>query len=218
MLAPNFTAADFLKALQGLLPRGRIWPRADDAVQTQVLSGLAPSYERQTARANYLLVDAFPGTAYELLPEWEETLGLPDPCAGESPTISNRQAQVVMRLANNGGQSIAFYYGQAALIGCSIIIEQQAPFGMGSSGMGDPMGGSEWAHVWTVWIPFNDTPGAAQYWGNAVLECEFETLAPAHTVVQFADSAVLYWMLDPNGASLLDQIVNVQLPSALQSL
>lgn len=218
MLAPNFSAADFLKALQGLLPRGRIWPRAEDAVQTQALSGLAPSYERQTARANYLLVDAFPGTTDELLPEWEETLGLPDPCAGESPTVANRRAQVVMRLANSGGQSIAFYYSQAELIGCSIIIEQQVPFSMGSSGMGDPIGGSEWAHVWTVWVPFNDTPGAVQYWGNAVLECEFETLSPAHTVIQFADSSELYWMLDPDGASLLDQIVNAQLPAALRSL
>ncbi|WP_197520275.1 putative phage tail protein, partial [Paraburkholderia tropica] len=55
------------------------------------------SYERSTSRANYLLIDSFPPTAYELLPEWESTLGLPDPCAGEAPTIPQRQAQVLAR-------------------------------------------------------------------------------------------------------------------------
>jgi uncharacterized protein YmfQ (DUF2313 family) len=51
-----------------------------------VLSGFTPAFERLTARANNLLIDAFPGSTYELLPEWEATLGLPDPCAGEAPT------------------------------------------------------------------------------------------------------------------------------------
>jgi uncharacterized protein YmfQ (DUF2313 family) len=97
MIPPNYTAADFLKALQGLMPRGRLWPRDADAVQTQVLAQLAPSYARSTARANYLLVDAFPATTYELLPEWESTLGLPDPCAGVAPTIPLRQAQALAR-------------------------------------------------------------------------------------------------------------------------
>lgn len=218
MAAPTFTAADFLKALQALLPRGLVWPRDPDSTQTAVLSGFTPTLQRLSDAAAALLVDAFPATSVNLLPEWESTLGLPDPCAGESPTVANRQAQVVMRLVNSGGQSIPFFYNQAELIGCSIIIEVHAPFAMGSSGMGDPIGGTEWSNTWTIWLPFNDTPGAQQYWGNAVLECEFETWAPAHTVLQFADSAELYWMLDPNGADLLDQIVNVQLPSALQPL
>jgi uncharacterized protein YmfQ (DUF2313 family) len=56
-------------------------------VQSQVLYGLAKSYERETARANNLLVDSFPLTTYELLPEWESSLGLPDPCAGVAPIL-----------------------------------------------------------------------------------------------------------------------------------
>ena len=105
MLAPNLTSADYLRAFQALMPRGRVWPRDQDAIQTQVLSGLTQIYSRQTGRSNYLLADSFPGTTYELLPEWESTLGLPDPCAGESPTVQQRRAQVVARLASGGGQS-----------------------------------------------------------------------------------------------------------------
>src|SRR5579883_2631705 len=117
MGAPLLLAADFLAALQALMPRGRVWPQDPDATETAVLSGLAKAYERQTARANALLVDAFPATTFELLPEWEETLGLPDPCIGDSPTIEQRVGQVVARFAQAGGQSVAFFTAYAEALG-----------------------------------------------------------------------------------------------------
>lgn len=91
MAAPFFSSADYLAALQALLPRGRVWPRESDATQTKALSGLAGVYERQNARSNNLLSDAFPITAYELLPEWESTLALPDPILGRDTTIQGRR-------------------------------------------------------------------------------------------------------------------------------
>ncbi|NUB17341.1 DUF2313 domain-containing protein [Azospirillum brasilense] len=78
----TFTRADFRSAAQALLPRGRVWPRESGTVQGQVLDGLAASYERQTADAAALLVDAFPASTTQLLPEWEASLGLPDACTG----------------------------------------------------------------------------------------------------------------------------------------
>ncbi|MCA8264789.1 MULTISPECIES: YmfQ family protein [Burkholderia cepacia complex] len=198
MLAPNFTAADFLKALQGLMPRGRVWPRATDAVQTKVLSGLAPSYERQTARANYLLVDAFPATAYELLPEWEETLGLPDPCAGPAPTIPQRQSQVVARFVGNGGPSIAELIQFAANLGYTVTITQFVEARAGQLKAGDPCCGTDWSFAWQVNAPLNTVVfalagamaagDALASWGNAVLECELRAIAPAHTILIFAYS------------------------------
>src|SRR5690349_19184852 len=155
MLAPNYKAADFLKALQGLMPRGRVWPRDPDAVQTQVLSGLAPSYERSTARANYLLVDAFPATTYELLPEWESTLGLPDPCAGVAPTIAQRQAQVLARFVGVGGPSIASLAAFAANLGYTVTITQFVEARAGQMRAGDPCNGTAWSFAWQVNAPLN---------------------------------------------------------------
>jgi uncharacterized protein YmfQ (DUF2313 family) len=198
MLAPNYTAADFLKALQGLMPRGRVWPRDPDEVQTQVLSGLAPSYARATARANYLLVDAFPATTYELLPEWESTLGLPDPCAGVAPTIAQRQAQVLARFIGVGGPTIASLTAFAANLGYTVTINQFVEARAGQLHAGDPCNGTAWSYAWQVNAPLN-TVTIAQAgamaagdplasWGNAVLECEMKAVMPAHTIPIFSYS------------------------------
>jgi uncharacterized protein YmfQ (DUF2313 family) len=196
MLAPNFTAANFLAAMQALLPRGRVWPRDSDAVQTKVLSGLAPSYERQTARANYLLVDAFPATTYELLPEWESTLGLPDPCAGAAPTIPQRRSQVVARFTNIGGASIPYFVGFAASLGYVVTITQFTQARAGMLKAGDPCCGYDWNFAWKITAPLSTVVRAVAgamaagdplaAWGNAVLECEFKAIMPAHTIPIFA--------------------------------
>ncbi|MFM0220020.1 putative phage tail protein [Paraburkholderia caledonica] len=89
-----------------------------------MLSGLAPSYARGTARANYLLVDAFPATTYELLPEWQSTLGLPDQCAGVAPTIPLRQAQLLARFVGVGARIIASLTAFAANLGYTVTINQ----------------------------------------------------------------------------------------------
>jgi uncharacterized protein YmfQ (DUF2313 family) len=196
MLAPNFTAANFLAAMQALLPRGRVWPRDADAVQTQVLSGLAPCYERQTARANYLLIDSFPSTTYELLPEWESTLGLPDPCAGAAPTIPQRRSQVIARFTNIGGASIPYFIGFAASLGYTVTIQQFSQARAGQLRAGMPCCGYDWNFAWKITAPLNTvvraTAGAMAAgdplasWGNAVLECEFRAIMPAHTIPIFA--------------------------------
>ncbi|WP_434663440.1 DUF2313 domain-containing protein [Paraburkholderia sp. A3BS-1L] len=198
MLAPNYKAADFLKALQGLMPRGRVWPRDPDAVQTHVLSGLAPSYERSTARANYLLVDAFPATTYELLPEWESTLGLPDPCAGVAPTIAQRQAQVLARFVGVGGPTIQSLTAFAANLGYTVTITQFVEARAGQMRAGDACNGTAWSYAWQVNAPLNTvtiaTAGAMAAgdplasWGNAVLECEMKAVMPAHTIPIFSYS------------------------------
>jgi uncharacterized protein YmfQ (DUF2313 family) len=195
MAAPNYSAADYLSAMQALMPRGRVWPKDSDATQTQMLSGLVQVYARNTARANNLLVDAFPASTEELLPEWEATLGLPDPCAGLSPTIQQRQAQVLARFTAAGGQSAAYYISLAATLGYVITITQFAPFRFGQSTFGTPLYGVAWAFAWQVNAPtFSinqfkfgvDVFGEPfSYWSNNVLQCELQRFAPAHTYLLF---------------------------------
>jgi uncharacterized protein YmfQ (DUF2313 family) len=192
MRAPAILAADFLAAFQRLLPRGPVWPRDPDAIQTQALAALMPTYERQTARSNNLLVDAFPPSTLELLPEWEETLGLPDPCQGPSATIQQRRAQVVARFAARGGQSVAYFIQYALNLGFPITITQFAPSRFGQP-FGLPFYGVAWAFAWQVnaaLVNFHqfafgsDAFGEPfEYFGNAVLRCELERVQPAHTTL-----------------------------------
>lgn len=198
MSAPNYQASDFQSALQGLMPRGLAWPRDASAVMTQVMSGLAPTWARHTARDNNLLIDAFPATAVELLPEWEAALGLPDPCAGPAPTIAARQAQVVARFAGSGGQSAAYFIAYAAILGYTITITQFAPARVGQLRAGQPLNGPSWAFAWRINAPLNTVVRAQAgvvrageplaSWGNAVLQCELTEIVPAHTIPIFAYS------------------------------
>lgn len=198
MTAPFYLAADYLAALQALMPRGRVWPRDPDAVQTQALSGLTPVYERQNARSNQLLVDAFPASTIELLPEWEETLGLPDPCAGASPTIAARRAQVVARIEARGGQSAAYFISFALALGYVITITEFVPARIGLARAGQPLNGPAWAHAWRVnaalhtvvraQVGISQAGEPLAYWSNAVLECELREVMPAHTILIFSYS------------------------------
>ncbi|MBM6414851.1 YmfQ family protein, partial [Lacticaseibacillus paracasei] len=132
---------------------------------------------RLCARDNQLIVEANPSTTTELLPEWEETMGLPDPCAGPAPTIDQRRAQVLARFANSGGQSIPFFIAYALTLGYAITITVYTPYTFGMV-FGLPMYGDAFIFAWTV-----NAPLAAE--ANNVLECEFERLKPAHTTVNF---------------------------------
>lgn len=195
MAAPQFSAQDYLQALQALLPRGHVWPRDADATQTKLVAALARVYERTNLRADQLLSDAFPATTFELLPEWEETLGLPDPCAGPAPTVGARRAQVVARVKAQGGQSVAYLTAFAASLGYTITITQYVPARAGLLKAGQPLNGPDWAHAWSVTAPGNTVTHAQAgtlaageplaYWGNTVLGCELAEVKPAHSTLFF---------------------------------
>jgi len=195
MGAPDYQASDFLSALQSLMPRGLAWPRDSASVMAQVEAGLAPTWVRLVQQDNNLLVDAFPSTSVQLLPEWEAALGLPDPCAGVSPTIQLRQKQVVARFAGSGGQSIPYFTQYAGLLGYAVTVTEFAPFRFGQNTFGTPLYGAPWAFAWQVNAPtFSlerfrfgvDAFGEPlAYWNNNVLQCELQSCAPAHTILLF---------------------------------
>jgi uncharacterized protein YmfQ (DUF2313 family) len=196
MPAPQYQAADYQAALQSLLPRGKAWPRDPDTTQTKTVASLVPVYVRQNARSNQLLVDAFPLSTLELLPEWESTLGLPDPCAGLSPTVQARRAQVVARVKAQGGQSVFYFIALAFSLGYTVTVTQFVPARVGQARVGQALRGSAWAHAWQVNAPLNTVVrsriGASRvgeplaYWNNTVLECELRQFIPAHTVIIFS--------------------------------
>lgn len=195
MSALSLTSENFQRLIQKLMPRGPIWPREPDSVQAQIAGALAPTYERNTSAANNLLVDSFPATAFNLLPEWENTLGLPDPCAGQYPLISERQSQVVGRLVSRGGNmSILYYVSFAATLGYEITIKTFSPFRAGRSAAGDLCCDNRWSNAWLVKAPqftikYFSASGAAgdplASWGSTALQCELQRLSPAHTILMF---------------------------------
>jgi uncharacterized protein YmfQ (DUF2313 family) len=177
MTSPIWAQSDFTSGLLALLPRGRVWPRDPDAFLPSVF-------------------DAFPATAVELLPDWEASLGLPDPCAGPEPTLQQSQAQVLARFADSGGQSITYFTDFAELLGQAITITEFMPFQAGLSACGSPCAAVAFAFVWQVNAPNLPPPvhflaGASavgeplNVFGASVLQCEMAARAPAHTLPIF---------------------------------
>lgn len=188
---------DEVKArLQAHLPTGEVWPRTPGTDPDRIHDGLARGVARLRRRARAFLAEAFPPLAFEMLPEWEATLGLPDPCAGPSPTLGQRRAAVAYRLSRRGGQSIPYIVGRLAQLGYVVTITEFRVSRHGGMRFGRRFAGEAWAHAWQVNAPATTIRpfrhGAGTFgerfrtWGNAVLECEARALAPGHTRVLFS--------------------------------
>ena len=221
LVAP--TAEDFLWQFQRLLPRGRIWHRGWGTTQAADLLTLMPTWVRLNGRANDLIVDAFPCTTRELLPEWEATLGLPDPCV-EPPlsTIQQRVAAVCAKFRARGGQSVPYFLELAESLGYDVSITTYQPFRVGINRVSEPLYGPEWAFAWKVTI--HGLPDVAIYFRvgtstvgerlrtvrSNTLQCIFESIKPAHTEIVWSytidqsvwDQGASIW---DAGASIWDQ-------------
>lgn len=195
MSTPVWSANQILEQFKKTMPYGRAWPRNVGSVLESILAGFMPTAERVINEASALIASSFPATASYLLEEWESTLGLPDPCAGDSPTLQQRRAQVVARFADSGGCSIKYFTDFAKTLGFDITITEFAPARFGQAKFGTPYSGREWAYVWQVNCPSIPVIaaqfGGARFgdpyrtWGGQVLICEVSSRIPAHTQVLF---------------------------------
>lgn len=181
---------------QALLPQGIAWTRADDAVLTRLLTGIATEFARIDKRGQDLERESDPRGTTELIGDWERVAGLPDPCVGELAALVARRAAVTGRVSALGGQSRGYFIALAAALGYSITIEEFRPFQAGRSVAGDPLSNGDWIFTWrvhgpeTTVRPFYAGIGRAgeplRTWGNLSLECTFLRERPAQTHVLFS--------------------------------
>jgi uncharacterized protein YmfQ (DUF2313 family) len=195
----TFKRADYREALLALLPRGRVWPKEPGSTHYRLMDGFAPTFERLDRRAQELLFDLFPANTVELLPEWEATLGLPDPCDGEEQTLEQRRNQVLIRLFEGGGQSKTYYLAVLARLGYEDAeIREYAPFRANASVANTPVYSEAWWFVWTVVLP---NASVTYFRANAstaneplfslsaeAVFCTLAAIKPAHTVVLFEEA------------------------------
>lgn len=193
------SANDYLEQLQGLLPTGAAWPTEPTTALTKLLTGLAQELARVDARADNMLEESDPRTAYETLLDWEVDAGLPDQCwilyGGTS--VESRRAALLMRITSRGGQSVSYFIGLAALLGYpNASITEYLPMTCSSNCnayLNTATAG--WAYAWTMKLPTSRitvmTCGSAcsdplRDWGDDILECVIQRYRPAHTTVLFS--------------------------------
>lgn len=191
------TAEEYLGQFQQLLPRGRIWHRGWGVVQAADLLALMPTWVRLTLRANDVIPQTFPCTTVDMLPEWEATLGLPDPCTGPLSSVQLRTAAVCAKFDARGGQSREYFIHLAASLGFQIQIQTFVPFYAGRGRAGDHCYGEAWAYAWRVivqsaalitWFRAGQSAAGEPLadWGHNLLQCVFAEYAPANTIIIWA--------------------------------
>lgn len=198
--APTLEAGDFTRLIANLRPTGDAWPDEPGSVQYQALQALAASFATLHARADALVVEAFPGTTHELLSEWEGSVGLPDACAPLADTIAQRRQTMLAKLTAQGGASVPYLLAYAAALGSPGSIQQFSAFRADASAADDPDNGDDWAYAWqlsvldasaayyfTADLAAADDPLASYRTG--ALECRMRRVAPAQTVLLFQYAA-----------------------------
>lgn len=221
---PTNSPEDYLAQFQKLLPRGRVWHRGWGWVQDADLLTLMPTWARLQTALNGLIGAIFPCTpSPAMLPEWEATLGLPDPCIGPLSTIQARQLAVCAKFVGRGGQSASYFVRLANSLGYDAEVVQFAPFRCGINTCGQPLYGEDWAYAWSIVVHptsiiyFSTGVSACgeplRDWGDKILECLIHEYAPAHTIpiFQYAltesvwDSDLVPVSIWDDGASIWDE-------------
>ncbi|AQY66597.1 DUF2313 domain-containing protein [Pseudomonas veronii] len=189
-------AAQYRSQLRALLPSGPAWDPDLVPELEKILMGMSLELARIDARAFDLINEMDPSSVNELVSDWEQVMGLPDPCLGAAPAFEDRRLAVRQRLVAVGGQSTAYFVELAIRQGYpeATITEHRAPR-FGRSRFGQAHFGT-WAaqFMWTL----NSGPRrrlgrrfGASFWGerfgtnpSGALECVIRRGAPAHTIEQ----------------------------------
>lgn len=178
----GLSVTDYRRQLQQLLPQGAAWPREPEAVLTALLDALAAELVRIDDYLVALVDEMLPNTTTELLSEWETITGLPGVCSDEVRTTPEaRRIDIMGKLAASGGASRDYFIQIAATYGVEVSIQEFHPFRAGIATAGDALWNGDWPFTWRVRVPgLSDADGS-----RVVLECLFNAIKPAHTIVIF---------------------------------
>jgi uncharacterized protein YmfQ (DUF2313 family) len=173
------TADQIAYQLAKLAPPGSLAAALASTLR-KLWSAGADELVRIYGRVDALLRESHPSTTDELLAEWEAEYALPDPCVTATQSEAERRAAVISRHSGVGGATPQYFRDLAARFGVTITIVEDHPFEVGRDGMGDGIGGDEWAFVWEVTAPASTSTA-----NRELIECVFERLMPAHVEVIF---------------------------------
>lgn len=126
----------YKKLFKKLFPWGFAWEAVKED-ELGLLQGMADEFCRVEARGADLLEEFDPGTALELLEDWEELLGIPDECTELALDLTQRRIQARQKLAAVGGLNAAYYEGVAEQLGFDAIVTDILDFRVGRSRVGE---------------------------------------------------------------------------------
>lgn len=151
----------FWQALSFLLPPGWAFPRHLKSVVMLTLKACAQLLKKHEDYVHETVRDWMPHRTKNRLDEWEEALGLPDPCFGDEQTLQQRQTNMLARLRGDldlpYDESSADSTGALKLFmakyGYIIEARYNIPFRVGRNRVGDRLGALNGIlHVWVYHV------------------------------------------------------------------
>lgn len=127
------SAEAYFATIQADLPKGPAWPREQDGILDSFLHALAEELSELEVRSDRLQEEADPRTTFELLPDWERVLGLPDPCLGPNPDLTRRREAVPEKENAEGSSNLAVYEAITVAMGYEATFREYRPFRCGRS-------------------------------------------------------------------------------------
>lgn len=119
------TSDPYEEQLGALLPSGRIWSQRPESTLRRLLRAVAGVFAVVHDAADALMRELYPPSTVDLLPEWENLLGLPDACApAADQTIQDRRARVVERLTLQPRPTLLYLTQLAAALGYTAVITE----------------------------------------------------------------------------------------------
>ena len=174
-------AAAYATQLGQLLPPGRALPRDPSSQMGALLLAFGDEFARLDARCDDLIEEIDPRTTEELLPDWEQMVGLPDPAIPAPVTIDDRRSALIAKLLSRGDPRPAAFIAIAAAYGVGASIRTHVPFA-GDVGAGDDPVYEAVDRFW--WEMILTVPeGTAE--PMVALEHFIRRAAPDHTYVTF---------------------------------
>ena len=153
------SVTDYLRLLQSLLPRGKVWSRALASRLTEYLHAEADELTRIDNRAQVLLRERNTLYTTELIGDHEKELGLPDECTRDlTLSLTERRIEANIKLTATGQQDPNYFIEVANLYGYEAEVTEYTPFWCGVGACGDPIGPQSNLFYWKLTVFTDETP------------------------------------------------------------
>ena len=187
-MIPGYTADDYLRSSQQLLPQGLAWRRGNSGTLTAILSAFSLDYGLVNETGDSLLYEMHPQWSTLLLAEWEALLGLPE-CGKLGQSIAERQDAAGAKWHWHGSLNYKAYEKLAAINGYDVEIVETHPHHC-LRGCDYPLYNLEYRWIVEVFVrskntiryfDTTDTANDPLYFGQtSVVECLLNRYKPAH--------------------------------------
>ncbi len=107
------------------LPDGKVFLKKFDDTSNirKVLLGLGAVWLQERQLINELFDEYNPETTTKFIEEWEETVGIPDDCFGNTGTDEERRTNILLKLSGINATTATQFEAVALILGFTVTIE-----------------------------------------------------------------------------------------------